>query len=316
MADTGEDSLTELVSALTTDLPFIEQAIGFINSYVMSVALTIGLLGNIGSFVIFIRTRNRTDACVQYLSCLALSDTGVIIARGVVAWIKFGLGYLSGGSVSINLLQYSPVSCKLVGFFQQLFMSISAWVIVSFSIERAYVVLYPLKRYYITAEKRNIFIGSLCTIMMLLSVHRLFLLDVTSSSPKLCFYLSIGSKAAGILYQFDVTMYNYAPCVFIFLANIIIVTTLVRSRNMDVGRATKHKQSEGKILVSLMLVSTLYVTLLLPYSTVATYLFNSSREERTAFLYNISSILIQFGMLNYCINFIFFLYLNYLFANK
>jgi hypothetical protein len=84
----------------------MKRILGFTQSYV-------GMLGNILSFVIFIRTRKRADACVQYLSCLALSDTGVVITRGWTGWMNYGLKHITNGSVYFDVFHYSSTEYLL-----------------------------------------------------------------------------------------------------------------------------------------------------------------------------------------------------------
>jgi hypothetical protein len=173
----------------------------------MVVVLSIGIFGNMLSFVVFFRSRKRADACVQYLGCLALSDTAVIASRGVTEWINSGLKYLTDGALAFNLFQYSSLSCKTVTYFQQVSMCISGWMIVLFSLERAYVVIFPLKRNDITAVKRKRIIAATCIVMVVLAIHRLFLIDIIDSTPKFCFYTTDPDVGA-FLYQFDVALYT------------------------------------------------------------------------------------------------------------
>jgi hypothetical protein len=305
MAEDGLDftllSDPQVAKSLTKEI------LGFIQSYIMAGVLIIGIFGNMLSFVIFFRTRKRADACVQYLSILALSDIGVVISRGVTEWVNSGLGYITDGSLSYNMYQYSSLSCKLVAYAQHVTMCISAWMIVSFSSERAFVVMFPLKRTSITTFKRKVLILFICIAMMLSGIQRLVFDDITDTTPKLCFYITEHTLGA-ILYQIDLTLYNYAPCAIIFVSNTLILAAIIRpSKDKKLLRSTVRTANEGKLLISLMLVSTTYVILLLPFSSVASYTFmnrHNLSDDRAVFIYNIVLFLMQIGTLNYCINFV------------
>jgi hypothetical protein len=285
---------------------FIGRILSITQSYVMLVIMVIGMLGNALSFVIFFRKRKRADACVQYLSCLAVSDTGVIITRGWTEWVNFGLKYITNEATFFDVIKIGTLSCKLMFFSQQVTMCISAWMIVAFSIERAFVVWFPLKRVIITQRKRNIVISFVCFSMILASVHRLIFLDVVGGNTKVCYYIGVSIAVGNILYQFDVTLYNYAACIIIFNANILIVLALFKSRRTELKKSTQKSPVDGKILVSLMLVSTLYVALLMPFTAASYLLYNRANltKERGQFVLGLLRGLFQLASLNYCLNFI------------
>jgi hypothetical protein len=285
---------------------FIQQLLDFSQAYVMVVVLSLGIVGNTLSFVIFFRVRKRADACVQYLSCLAISDTGIILIVGVTDWIAFGLKHITNGLYDFNLLMYSSVSCKVVAGIWHIFEVISAWIIVAFSVERAYVVWFPLKRITITSRVRIIIIVIICVMGALGSVHRFILMDVLTGPLTLCFYEATPVISA-VLWQLDIASYSYVPCTLIFLANILILVALSFSKNQALGENTRKNRSEGKLLVSLMSVSTLYVLLLLPLTTLFTYLAderNNLSEEQSQFLYYVMKFLNLVSMFNYCFNFV------------
>jgi hypothetical protein len=65
------------------DLPastvvLIQQILDVSQSYVILVVTLFGLFDNTLSIVIFFRLRKRSHACIQYLTCLAVSDNAVL----------------------------------------------------------------------------------------------------------------------------------------------------------------------------------------------------------------------------------------------
>jgi hypothetical protein len=269
----------------------------------MVVVLSVGMVGNALSFAIFFRAnRKRGDPSIFYLTCLSVADTGVIISRGWMEWINYGLGHITNGKVSFNVYLHSRLSCKIIPFLMQFTMCISAWIIVSFSLERAYVVWFPLKRAEITPAVRKRVIIVLNVAMLLGAIHRLALLEIIDVTPKYCFF-NVNQALGAMLYQFDTALYNYIPCILIFVANILILIAIVKSRNQKL-LSTKVKSNEGKLLISLVLVSTLYVALLLPTTTVWTFRVahqSSLSKVQVTFLAELGDFLKQVAILNYCI---------------
>jgi hypothetical protein len=142
-------------------------------------------------------------------------------------------------------------------------------------------------------------------IFVLLSLHRLVLIDIIPGPPTLCYY---SDPTVGlIVWQLEIALYNYVPCLLIFIANVLILIVLFISKNENLGKMTSHNRNETKLLISLLLVSSLYVVLLMPLSTLFTYLAeerdNLSQEQATL-LYNLVKLLTQVSIVNYCQNFI------------
>jgi hypothetical protein len=201
-------------------------------------------------------------------------------------------------------MTYNGITCKILATALHIFECISAWVIVAFSTERAYVVIFPLRRASVTNSRRQRVIVAILIGAVLVSIHRSVLCDVIEGTPVLCFYLT-DQLSAQILWQFDIAVYNYVPCTLIFIANTLIITALFLKK--DAIRTTRKTRHEGKLLVSLMLVSTLYVVLLLPLSTLFTYLADQRENlspEKSLFLWYVVKFLTLVSVLNYCFNFL------------
>jgi hypothetical protein len=135
-----------------------------------------------------------------------------------------------------------------------------------------------------------------------------FLLDTFPGTPVLCYY-NVEPTVAAILWHLDTVMYSYAPCAMIFLANILILIAIFKSRGTrgGLGRLTHKTSNEGRLLVSLMLVSTLFIVLVMPMNTSFTYLAEEKENmtlDEAIFVYLIVKILTVVCVLNYCINFI------------
>jgi hypothetical protein len=276
--------------------------------YIIPVFLLLGICGNSLSLVIFVRARKRAEAPIQYLSLLAVSDTGVILSLGVVQWLVFGLSYVTNGAHSYNVSTMSIFACKFLGAAIQASGLTSAWVIATFSVERAFIVWFPLKRVIITKTKRKITIFTLIVLSILFSIHRSFQYNIyIVASRKGCYYTSHGF----VWFQYDTAMHNYIPCCCITIANALILIGVRHATASTTGKVQEEKKStqDRRILISLLLVSTLYVVFMMPASVTYTYflyLQEMTKYDETylAFIDHVVTFFDQFSMLNYCFNFL------------
>jgi hypothetical protein len=288
----------------------------YIQAYVMLIVLSLGVLGNSISFVIFLRARKRANANVQYLCCLAVSDNGVICTLGLVNWLKEGLPQISNGLYYFDIIGIST-SCKPMFAAMFVFQCISAWIIVAFSSERVFVVWFPLQRTRITTKGRSVVICSVCVASVLASIHRVVLGDTfdlnqgKGISVVACFYAT-ESNVRIILWQLDTSLYIYVPCSLIFVANVAIIVGTFRSSKARSKIATSSGHVTGqetKMAISLIVISTLYIIFLLPATLLVTFLVEKlslgNADQYQILLMNYFRKLLQnFHILNYCCNFI------------
>jgi hypothetical protein len=290
-------------------LRYLMKIVSFMEGYIILVILVAGIIGNVISIVVFVRTRHRQDATVQYLSVLSVSDLVVLIVYGfLTSWLTSGLRQITKGSYFINLWLLSNISCKLLPFLSHVFECLSAWVIVAFSVERAFVVWFPLKRLLITPRKRTLLILMLFIISTGTSIPRLVWFEVYFNHFYICFYY-VPSFTRVVLYQIDICLYNYIPSCLIFVSNIIILIGIGRSKFDAKEKSSKSTTQDLKVIVSLLSVSTLFVILLTPASAAWTYYALALRAtvvdaKYVKFLQYLGKFLSQVSHTNYCINFI------------
>ncbi|XP_064646578.1 rhodopsin, GQ-coupled-like [Lineus longissimus] len=303
---------TEVGSSSVSSFYLVGAIYNSIVGYIIPVILLIGIMGNTLSLVIFIRTRKRADAAVQYLSTLAISDTGFITTLGAAYWLKDGLAYVTDGAISFDLLTYSTATCKLIGFARHALEFASAWAIVAFTLERVYIVWYPLRRADITARKRTVIIIAIWVMSACLSIHRLVLNHIeTNLSASSCYY-NTPTAVTFIILIFDIIVFSYLPCLFILIANILILFGIrkAKAKMMSQVLTSKNEHQDGRLVISLLLVSTLYIVFMTPVNVCATHYFYYLKSTRILdasyreMLFYILTFLDQYSLLNYCSNFI------------
>ncbi|XP_046667652.1 thyrotropin-releasing hormone receptor-like isoform X2 [Homalodisca vitripennis] len=128
--------------------------------YYTPLLVCLGTVGNTLSVFVFFATKLRKSSSSYYLSALAISDTGFLIAL-FVSWLNL---------IDVNLFNM-PGICQLTVYLTQVCSFLSVWFVVAFTVERFIAVRYPLKR------------PSMCTVTrakMVLSVLTLFTLSMCS----------------------------------------------------------------------------------------------------------------------------------------
>jgi hypothetical protein len=151
---------------------------------------------------------------------------------------------------------------------------------------------------------------------VLVSIHRLVVADVFVVSSNAddvlswCWYNADPFQTL-MIWQYDELIHNYIPCCLIFISNITILIGIKRanqSRDAKITSARKPIQ-DGRILMSLMLISTLYVIFMMPASSSFSYnLYLLTTDDVSHSYLEFVNYLVtfcdEFSMMNFCFNFI------------
>jgi hypothetical protein len=151
----------------------------------------------------------------------------------------------------------------------------------------------------------------LVLLSLCVSVHRIILVDAFNvGTIRACFYKRFDLKFS--LYQFDTTLHNYIPCCLIFINNILIFVGINRAKQRVDGKissGTCKSAQDMRILISLMIVSTMYVVFMMPASTSFSYqlyliVHGKGDANYREFIHYLVTFFDEFSMLNYSFNFI------------
>ena len=141
----------------------------FICYLTISVSL-FGLLGNI--IIILIIPRN----CIQINSmsrmfyiAIAIGDIGTLIFWHIREFLTSGLNILSSGEIYLNI--YSDAICKLILCLYIVFLPLSLYGMVAFSIERNFALYFPVEHKYLMTLKKAL-------LLLFLSVGPFWLLMI------------------------------------------------------------------------------------------------------------------------------------------
>jgi hypothetical protein len=150
-----------------------------------------------------------------------------------------------------------------------------------------------------------------CT-SVLVSIHRLVIPDifVAFSNVVGCWYITNQFQTL-MVWQYDELLHNYIPCCLIFISNITILIGIKRANPSRDAKITSTRKpiQDGRILMSLMLISTLYVIFMMPASACFSYnLYLLTTDDVSHFYLEFVNYLVtfcdEFSMMNFCFNFI------------
>jgi len=163
---TGQFQLTGLVAE--SDAEF-HRIISILHVYVLPVIILIGIVGNTISFLVYVSTpRLYRQSSSLYLAFLAAVDNISLIFIFAVwfGWIGIHIFHKNGWCQTI-------LYCTYVCSF------LSAWTVVSFTVERWIVVFHPLRRHQLCTRRRaNIAMISLTVISLVFYSFSLFTTSV------------------------------------------------------------------------------------------------------------------------------------------
>ncbi|KAK4294119.1 hypothetical protein Pmani_033229 [Petrolisthes manimaculis] len=109
--------------------------------YYIPTVVVLGLIGNMVSISVFLRTRLRRRSSSFFLAAMAGSDSASLVLLAA-RWL-FNNSYLP--SLALTVLD-SDVGCKIINYVGSTVTSIGVWLTVAYTLERCVAVQFPLRR--------------------------------------------------------------------------------------------------------------------------------------------------------------------------
>ena len=133
---TTDDNLTSWDADYILDsYDTFEVCVNTMNKFGMPVIIFGGIIGNCLSFIVFTSSHLRLQSCSVYLAFLNVVDTLFLLflLTGWLGWFRI-------------YLFHKHVWCQAIVYVSYVMSFLSAWGVVSFTIERYIVVYHPLKK--------------------------------------------------------------------------------------------------------------------------------------------------------------------------
>ena len=214
---------------------------------------------------------NRQLSTCVYMSFIAVNDN-------IALTLNFHRWLVENTAFSI----YTDVGCKIIIYLNHVFWSYGAFEIVLMTLDKVIAIKLPHKSALLCTAKR----AKILSVINFFTIAIFYLPNFDFSKS-----LSEGDCARYIKDEWYVTVYSYLsliitsviPVSMLFVMNIIIIKTVRKSQRMRSENQTviqdKAKATEIQLTVMLILVSSLFVILLLPFEIREIYYTIFSKAE-------------------------------------
>ena len=198
--------------------PFtIQQLLWGLNKFLTPVIILIGLVGNVTSFFVFVRTHVRRLSSSVYLAALAVADTGFLLQL-FVTWLNY---------VRVFLF-HKEVWCQTIVYLSYVCSFLSVWYVVGFTVERYIAVCYPLKRQdmctSLRAKKVVLFLALFACVAYSFGIWTSGLVE--GNGRMQCQPLPQYRSLVNIFNNIDTVITLIIPCVCIFVLNVRLATKI------------------------------------------------------------------------------------------
>ena len=247
-----------------------------------------GLVGNSLVFVVLTKSSMRQTTCSIYLRFLAVFDSLVLCVNLVRNWIFHITDY--------DFRDYSAAVCKIHTWATYWTSYISAWLLVSVTVERCVSVWFPHKvKTFCTKRKTYIIIIAIILIMALINAHYLYGLGVVIDTAENFTYC--GSIYDGHFYfdtfiwpWVDLCIYSLLPSTILSVCNISIIFKVISSNRRIIsdssvsgnsthnGSLTFRRYQQSSLTAMMLTTSIIYVVCTTPFCIHVIYYANLTVE--------------------------------------
>ena len=264
---------------------------------VTEAVVLIGLIGHVITFLIFSRSKFRTNSIGIYCRALAIFDSN-ILCYAVMNLIEILNGYSTAFS--------SEIACKVYAYTLYALGSISGWIIIAFSVDK----LLSLRRVTSTMKRPIIYYLILTAIVLIhLTLYVVILIylrpvDIPGYGV-LCDVSTLWfGETLNIVYMAESSI---IPFIIMFITSLITIKSLWKSRR-QVGMAinlstqqNKRKNRNSMFALTSLTFNILFIVLKMPLLVCLTIGFA-----------NLSKYFLQVAVFLYLIKFSILFFVNFL----
>ena len=306
-------SVNSTEQSVKTQVFAVLEMLEYVNFFIFSVALPIGLIGNVLSLVVFGASHLKKTSTGHYLMALAVADTIYLSGRYMV-WFS---DFMENIVMVHGYVHQIDSACKIVISLNNCGRLFSAWLTVVITIERFIAVAYPLQVSIVSTPTRAkvliLILGITCFGMGSFPLYTLNS-KVLADGMKWC----VQKRDRHVLHNFMILISltfgeMVIPSGLVCLFTLLILWKLFKSRQMrrkalssSVGNNT-HGHQEAQLTATLLAIAITFCIFRLPF-----IIFNNSNgPTRTDYAqvvvyYSAQRISGLFFVLNYCINFVYY----------
>ena len=270
----SNETVTKYVPQPQAQLNGLLLAQNFLMAFVNPTMVVIGIIGNFIIIALFpLKKVHANESAKLYCMVIAVGDIGTLLLKHLREFITIGLFFISSGKFYIDL--FYPILCKILNCSFMVFLVVSMYTVMAFSIERSIAVFWPLKyRAYMT-RKATIILLALCVCPPLIILQPLCLstMDILKTRPGQL--PNCGPDPKNPLYAFTglaivvVLMILHAP-ITLFLV-IALVRKLLKNnaRRSRLGiNAPSQSSIQKQALILLLLVAIINLLFFVPIASL------------------------------------------------
>ena len=264
---------------------------------------SLGVAGNITSFIIMMDRKVSSFAFSIYMKWLAVSDSVLLIMVSTEDTLDTydHLHYL---------LDYDVNLCKAWNFIKSVTFILSPWLIVALTLDRFVRVVFPHSRHVLcTRSKAMILCATLTLVTLALNIYPTIFLKMDDDDK--CEGIQTPSAIKYIIFL-NLVLKSTAPCVLVLVLNVITISQIRKSRSYhqhftedNISKTVKERKD--KITLPLLVVSVFAFITLLPRTVteVVEFFLEMSRTDYVALRLanNTWPIFNVIYLLNFALNF-------------
>lgn len=274
-----------------------------INLYYPPILIIVGTIGNILSFIVYVKPKYRGRTSPTYIAVMSVLDTIMLFLGLLQYWILFNFAPKS----------LTDAHCKGMFFVVNFFGNFSHWLIVLFTIDRFLAVCLPVQSVSLrTMHRAKISLVVLGLTAFVKNLHYLwttdFFFNANTGTAACAFGLRTKTKWVSAYQTFEVTISSILPFIMILVLNTLIIreirtrrkifiaafqknNTLCSTATMDTGGANteattvKNKSFDYPLTKVLLVVSMCFIITTCPLLVFRLYYAkfdNTVDPERTA----------------------------------
>ena len=273
--------------------------------FVAPLVFTFGLLGNVLTLVVYLRSRMRKKNSVWFFFIVKTLIDSLIIIHSIREFLKYKFGF--------DFVTLSNFTCKISEYSLYFATPISAWTLVIICLDRFYKIKYPKNKFFFSYPKIQIItviflvIFNICYNSPLLIISELVTNETNKSRD------CDQGEALKFFWWMDIFNSTLIPFIFMTIPTVATVYVLFNSKR----KISKITSRDYKFAITSICLNIWYFLLNLPITLV--FLIESyieMDEETNNLVYVITDMLyhINYGSLFYINCFVNSVFQNEFFA--
>lgn len=243
---------------LSSNLPGIFESDDFltesrkINIFASSIAILIGLVGNLLTIFVFGQKKARINSSHVYLLVLAINDSFFLVIHFFEDTIRTYLDIYKDQAPScllslLNITDHHEATCKMINYLRNFLRFSSAYIVVAFTIQRLSIVYKPLSPRFKTKKSAWNTVKLISFISLLLNSWAPFLFEIqTKDSERYCDIIKMYKKLYFKLNIVYTSLIMSLPILIIVTCNSLIIFKTYRDdsnrKRMQKNRVKKIKE--------------------------------------------------------------------------